>query len=351
MPTDRQAFYGALFSLAVLCGALYVAQRFVLPVAWAGVLATATWPLYARVLRVFGARRTLAAVVTTLVVATIFIVPIALAIAAASGFAPSAAASIAQANLQGIAAPAWLERLPFGKSFVEQWWATTLALPHGLSHLLNGLQAAHFNSASGMLRLFGQRVLHILITFGFSVVCLFFFYLSGAILMRQIHAIAGQILGDARWARYAATVPVAIRSTVNGLVLVGLGEGVLLGIAYAMTGLPSPVLWASLTAGLAIIPFSALVAYLAAAAWLFAAGNTTGAIGVMVWGTLVLQVADHVVRPRIIGSATKMPFLLVLFGILGGVETFGLIGLFIGPSIMALLTTLWREAADKPVPQ
>jgi predicted PurR-regulated permease PerM len=350
MPTDRQAFYGTLFSLAVLSGALYVAQRFVLPLAWAAILATATWPLYRRVRRAFGPRKVLAAFVTTFFVASIFIMPIALAIAEASRFAPSAAASIAQANLQGIAAPPWLAHLLIGKSFAEQWWATTLALPHGFAHLLTGLQAAHFNSASGMLRLFGQRVLHFLITFGFSVISLFFFFLSGAVLMRQLHAIAGQILGDARWARYAAIVPVAIRSTVNGLVLVGLGEGVLLGVGYALAGLPSPVLWASLTAGLAIIPFGALAAYLVAAAWLFVAGNLTAAIGVAVWGTLVLLVADHVVRPRIIGSATKMPFLLVLFGILGGVETFGLIGLFIGPSIMALLTTLWREAADQALP-
>jgi predicted PurR-regulated permease PerM len=263
MLSDRQASLGALFSMAVVCSAFYVAQRFVLPAAWAAVLATASWPLYQRAHHVFGSRWALAAFGTTLVVATIFVMPIVLAIVEASRFGPMATASIAQANLQGIPAPAWLARLPVGKSFVEQWWATTLALPHGLAHLLNSFQAAHFNTASGMLRLFGQRVLHTLVTFGFSVVILFFFYLSGEGLVRQIHNIGGKIIGDVRWARYAAAIPVAIRSTVNGLVLVGLGEGVLLGIAYAVAGLPSPILWASLTAGLAIIPFGALAAYLA----------------------------------------------------------------------------------------
>jgi len=139
-------------------------------------------------------------------------------------------------------------------------------------------------------------------------------------------------------------VPVAVRATVNGLVLVGLAEGVLLGIGYQFAGVPSAMLWAAVTGILAIIPFGAPLAFGAAAALLAWQGSTVAAIAIVILGVVVLFVADHFVRPTMIGNATQLPFLAVLLGILGGVETLGLIGLFIGPVVMTLFVTLWHEA-------
>ena len=76
---------------------------------------------------------------------------------------------------------------------------------------------------------------------------------------------------------------------------------------------------------------------------LFAYGGMFGAIAVLVWGTLVMFVADHFIKPVLIGGAIELPFLAVLFGILGGVETLGILGLFVGPIIMVLFVTLWQE--------
>ena len=125
--------------------------------------------------------------------------------------------------------------------------------------------------------------------------------------------------------------------------LVGLAEGVLLGFVYALAGVPSAVLWAAATGVLAIIPFGAPLAFLCVSALLLANGHTGAAVGVTVAGVVVLFIADHFVRPTIIGNATKLPFLAVLLGILGGVETLGLIGLFVGPVVMTLFVTLWHE--------
>jgi len=83
-----------------------------------------------------------------------------------------------------------------------------------------------------------------------------------------------------------------------------------------------------------------------AAVLLLMQGSVGGAITVVVVGLIVLFVADHVIRPALIGGATRLPFLWVLIGILGGVETLGLIGLFIGPATMAILVMLWRELLD-----
>ena len=131
--------------------------------------------------------------------------------------------------------------------------------------------------------------------------------------------------------------------------LVGLGKGLLLGVSYAVAGVPSPVLRGAATAAMAIIPFGAPVAFLAGVGFLASTGNMSGAIGVVVWGSVVRLIADHPVRPRIIGGTTWMPFLVVLFGISGGIETFGFIGLFIGPSVMSLFVTLWRKSAEETV--
>src|SRR5207244_1324608 len=94
---------------------------------------------------------------------------------------------------------------------------------------------------------------------------------------------------------------------------------------------------------LAIIPFGAPLAFGAVAALLLFNGYTVAAAAILAWGMAVLFVADHFVRPTIIGSATKLPFLAVLLGILGGVETLGLIGLFVGPVVVTLFMTLWHE--------
>jgi predicted PurR-regulated permease PerM len=79
---------------------------------------------------------------------------------------------------------------------------------------------------------------------------------------------------------------------------------------------------------------------------LFVQAKTTAAIAILVFGSLVVFVADHFVRPVLIGSTTRLPFLWVLLGIFGGLETFGLVGLFLGPAIMSVLIAMWREGAD-----
>jgi predicted PurR-regulated permease PerM len=83
--------------------------------------------------------------------------------------------------------------------------------------------------------------------------------------------------------------------------------------------------------------------FLGAALWLLANGATVAAIGVAAFGLIVVFVAEHFVRPVLIGNSTRLPFLLVLFGILGGAETFGLLGIFIGPALMTVLMVLWTD--------
>ena len=135
----------------------------------------------------------------------------------------------------------------------------------------------------------------------------------------------------------------SIHGTVTGLVLVGLAEGVILGVAFAIAGVPHPVLMGTLSAVAAILPFGATVAAAFAALLLAATGSVIAAIVLFAFGAALAFATDHFVRPVLIGGATKLPFLWVLLGILGGLEVWGLLGLFLGPAIMAALILLWRD--------
>jgi predicted PurR-regulated permease PerM len=343
MRDNQRDVLSACFSLAIVLCALFVTQRFILPLLWAAILCIATWPLYRRTVTAVGGRPLLAAAIVTVLGAVVFITPLAVGLTQAARQAPALAQLIASANTQGLGAPGWLPRIPLVGGEIDTWWQATLGQPHGLAHLMHDSPIVHTGNASEVLKRVGSNLMHRVIDIVFAFVCLFFFYKDGAALQRQTDAIGAHLIGATRWTLFSLKVPVAVRATVNGLVLVGLAEGVLLGIGYQIAGVPSAMLWAAATGVLAIIPFGAPVAFGAVAALLAYQGATGAAIAIAVWGGVVLFVADHFVRPTMIGNATQLPFLAVLLGILGGVETLGLIGLFIGPVIMTLFVTLWLE--------
>jgi predicted PurR-regulated permease PerM len=344
MTETQRDLLSAAFSLTLIALAAFVMHRFFLPLIWAGILCVATWPLYQRMRARFGRHDVLAAAALTLICAAVFIVPVLLGVTQAARQAPELANYLVTANTDGIPVPAFVAHLPLVGDWISDWWQATLSQPHGLAHLLSDREINGLHSARDMIKVAGVGFMHRLVDFGLAFLCLFFFYKDGEALNRQITAIGSHCFSEQRWARYAEKIPTAIRATVNGLVLVGLAEGVLIGIGYAIAGLPSPALWAAVTGILAIIPFGAPLAFVSAAAMLAFNGAVPAAIAVAVWGTIVLFVADHFVRPGMIGNATRLPFLAVLFGILGGVETLGLVGLFIGPVVMVLFVTLWYEA-------
>src|SRR3954454_23371961 len=145
---------------------------------------------------------------------------------------------------------------------------------------------------------------------------------------------------------------VAVRGVVNGTVVVAVGEGVIIGIGYLVAGVPHAVLFAILTAAFAMLPLGAWFAFGAAAlVMLLEGGSGLAAALVFGWGAVVMVIGDNFVQPGLIGGAARLPFLWALIGIVGGLETFGLVGLFLGPGIMAALLTIWREWVPAPTPE
>jgi predicted PurR-regulated permease PerM len=191
-------------------------------------------------------------------------------------------------------------------------------------------------------RNYGGRLVHGAVNFGFTLLALFFLYRDGPELSGKLLGLANRVFGP-HGERVARQMVASVHGTVDGLVLVGLGVGIVLGVAYFVAGVPHPALLGTITAGAAMVPLAAWVVLGVACLMVLAAGKTISAAVLAVFGVIVIFSADHFVRPVLIGGATKLPFLWVLLGILGGVETFGLLGLFLGPAIMAALILLWRE--------
>jgi predicted PurR-regulated permease PerM len=343
--TDRsrklqRAASAALYTVLVLI-ALYTARTFIPAVVWAVVIAIALWPAFGWLERrpVFRQRHTLLAVLLTLAIGLLFVVPFGVVAAQTLDEAHDAMRWFHDVLRTGIPVPAFIDHLPMGSQQAARWWHDNLATPLESSPAVKGLHGGTFVA---MTRHFGGRVVHGFVTFGFMLMTLFFIFQAGAKLGRQMLAGSSRAFG-ADGAALLQRMADAVRSTVVGLVVVGLGEGALLGIAYAVTGVPHATLLGMLTAVAAMLPFCAPIVFLGSALWLLANGSMAAAVGVAIFGLVVAFVAEHFVRPALIGGSTRLPFLLVLFGILGGAETFGLIGLFIGPALMTILVVLWTD--------
>ncbi len=181
-----------------------------------------------------------------------------------------------------------------------------------------------------------------MVLLGFMLLALFFLLRDADAVVDQLRVGSRRTFGPAG-EDVARQMILSIHGTVNGLVLVGIGEGVILGGVYLFAGVPHATLFALFTGILAMIPFGTGIAVAVAALVLLAVNKLVAAVVVIVFGLIVTFVADHFIRPVLIGGATKLPFVWVLFGILGGVEAWGLVGLFVGPAVLAALILLWRE--------
>jgi predicted PurR-regulated permease PerM len=341
-PWDTRRVARTALVIAVVLAGVWMLWRFMPALAWASVMAIATWPLRVALAR-RGLRPDAIAALLTLLLALVLVLPlISLGVEAAreSGVIVEAVRDIRQ---NGLGTPDWLTHLPLVGDSVANWWRQNLAEPGAARALLGRTET------SGLIaftRTLGIQVASRLTILVFTLLTLFFLYRDGPRLIDEAHRISDRLFGPPG-GHLGRNAVAAVRGTVNGLVLVGLGEGVLLGAAYVATGLPHPVLLGLVTGVLATVPFGAPLVFVVCALALLAQSHTTAAIVLLVFGSVVVFVADHFIRPILIGNSTRLPFLWVLLGIFGGLETFGLIGLFLGPAIMSLMVAMWREGAER----
>ena len=338
-----------LLLVAALLGlSLWTIHDFLPALVWAAVLAIAFWPIYEKALRRFppGRHNVVLPGLFALGLGLLFGLPLIVLVIEGAREFHGVMDLYHQATTSGIPVPGWIAHLPFGSDAVTQWWQDNLAGGVEPGALTRRIDRARFAAAG---RTVAKDVAHRVVLFFFALMTLFFLLREGQSLVRQMLVASGKLFG-ARGERIARQMVASVHGTVDGLVLVGLGEGFIMGIVYAFAGVPHPILFGALTAVAAMVPFAVTVVFLLVGAVLLAQGGVLAAVVVVGLGSVLAFLADHLIRPALIGGTTRLPFLWVLIGILGGVETWGLLGLFIGPALMAATILLWRELAGDETP-
>jgi predicted PurR-regulated permease PerM len=329
-----------LVALALLTIACFVVLRpFLSALLWAAILALATWPLFCRVRAGFGGRGGLAAGMMTAVVVFLIVVPLA-----AGGIAVMQHAEAWIEMARGLAErgvpppPAWVASLPLVGDWIQVRW---LAFSHdgaGLVRELKPLLDPARQAALGVARSLGEGVL----TLGLSALLVFFFWRDGDELAARVRRLAERIAGE-RALRLAEVAHGTIRGTVYGLLGTALAQGILAAIGLAVAGVPGAVVLGVATFFLSVAPMGPPLIWGPAAFWLYDRGDMGWAIFLVVWGTVVVSGIDNVLKPMLISRGSNLPFILVMVGVLGGVLAFGFVGVFLGPTLLAVAYRLMDE--------
>jgi predicted PurR-regulated permease PerM len=348
MPNPGSDRFLPILALSLLgAGCVLVLWPFLTALVWAAILVSTSWPAFLWLDRGVGGRRTLAACLMTLMVTVVLLGPIvAVALAMADNAAElgRAAAALVRNGLPD--APAWLASLPLiGQSFHDYWQQfahDSHRLMAELEKLAKPAQAAGL--AAG--RVVGTGVLDM----GLSVFLAFFFFLHGEALAGRLRIALERVTGE----RAAYLLGIA-RGTVSGVIYgilgTGLAQGVLAAIGFAIAGVPGAILLGVATFFLSVVPVGPPLVWGGAAIWLFQQGEPGWAAFVVAWGFFLVSTVDNVIKPFIISRGANLPFAIVLLGVLGGVLAFGVIGAFLGPTLLAVgyrLATEWTAVEPTP---
>lgn len=331
-----------LLLILVLAAGVYFFSGFLVPVLAALIIGFASWPLYKRLVLRVGGSTVWAATLALTVILTVLVVPLSLALYYAVSEAGTFFKWLVNANRVGVAAPDWVHELPMAGAQIAKYWDIYLGQPQMLGQWVQAFSGQHVGDIYRIAVATTGDLVSIMLTVLFMLITLFFIYKDGDNIASQLD-LAGERILPRRWQHFSRVVPATISSTVTGMGLIALGEGVVLGVAYWIVGFPSPVLMGVITGVMAMVPGGAPLCFTLVSIYLVGSGELFSGLGLLVWGSVELFIVDKTLRPRLVGGPVKLPFLPTFFGLIGGVKTMGVVGLFVGPVLMALLVAIWRE--------
>jgi len=344
---ERSALVGPISAarwllVFILLAGVYFFHGFLVPVLAALVIGFASWPIYRRLLAAIGGNRTLGATIAIIAVISFIVAPISLAAAYAVDEVRDWVDWTIATNKFGAPVPVWLTQIPGAGVWLGTQWAKYVGHPGAVGELVQLVSGSNIGSIYRGVLVVGASAFQSLLTLLFMLITLFFVYRDGEKLVVQLDRLGERIL-PMRWERVSRIVPLTISSTVTGMGVIAIGEGIVLGVAYWLAGVPSPVTLGIITGIMALIPGGAPLCFTLVSVYLFASGSPFAAAALFAWGTIELFIVDKTLRPRLVGGPISLPFLPTFFGLVGGVKTMGFLGLFVGPVLMALLVAIWRE--------
>lgn len=336
----RFEIYAQLAAVIILVGGCFlVLKPFMTAMMFAAVVCVSTWPLYLWLLHKLKNRQSLAALTMTLSLILLVILPLALV---AYNLADNVTAfyDAAKQSLESgpPEPPAWLTALPLLGGPIEEYWHKIVGSQEEMLALAQRLlePTKNFLLASGIL--LGQGVMEMTLAAFIS----FFFYRDGEALIVSIGAGMDRLAGT-----HATNVLAIINNTVRGVTYgilgTALAQGFVATIGFAIAGVPAVMLLGVATSLLSVIPVGPPLIWGGAAIWLFQQGETGWGIFMLLWGFFLISSVDNIIKPLLISRGSSLPFLLVLLGVMGGVLTFGFVGIFIGPTLLAVGFSLARK--------
>lgn len=334
---QKVLLFGLIFILFYL--SFQVLKYFIVPVLWAAIIAYITWPLYHSVQKLCGPRPTLSATLMISMVVLVVGIPLTFAIFMLQHEGRNLFYELQKQVFSGhLDVPQFIRDLPIIGKEVTRTLKEINTDPNSIVQNVSGWFQSHLNYGRLVLSEISKNIFKLC----FAVMSLFFFYRDGQTILNQVSKALEMVIGP-RIHHYLDTISETTRAVVYGVGLTAIAQALLAGLSYFVAGVPNPMVLTIVTFIFALIPFGPPVAYSAVSLWLFSQGQTIEAIGVMAWGVCVVSTADNVIRPLVISGATQIPFLLIMFGVLGGLASFGMVGLFVGPVILAVLLAIWRE--------
>lgn len=334
----------ALIGLLAL-GSFLVLLPFLSALLWASILCFATWPVFERLVGWLRGRRTLAASIMCLVVTALLVAPFIIVGASLADNVANLSRLLQNALTHpSPTPPEWLTQLPLvGGKLAELWVSATT----NADALLQQARAA-LPAVSKWALTHGLALGHGVAQLALSVFVAFFVYRDGVSLAERLATGVTRLAGT----RGEALLRLAggtVKGVVYGILGTALAQGILAGIGFMIAGVPGALLLGLLTFFLSIVPMGPPLLWIPATVWLYYQGHAGMAVFLALWGALVVSSVDNFLKPYLISQGAAMPFILVLFGVLGGLATFGFLGVFLGPTLLAVAYSLLRDWTLKPV--
>lgn len=345
----RQTRFDWLLVAAVLVliafGCWAVLRPFLSAICWAAILTYSLWPVQKQVRRICRGHRGVAAGIVTLLVATLLLLPATFIVIGLGENIREFSVATANWMRDGMAGPPqWVRELPGVGSSLAAYWEEAA---NDSRRLLSDAKALIEPATDSLIKasvLLGAGAAELFL----SVFISFFFLRHGEELAAWASRIATRLAGERGRYMFEEVGGSTVRGVVYGMLGTALIQGLLAGFGFAMAGVPAALLLGLLTFLLSPVPFGPPMVWVPAVIWSFQHQSTPTAIYLLLLGTVVSTV-DNVVRPYFISQESKVPFLLVFFGVVGGILSFGLIGIFLGPTLLVLgyrLCLEWLKDSD-----
>jgi predicted PurR-regulated permease PerM len=336
-----------LFMVGLIAASFWILRPFIPALLWATMIVVSAWPLMLHVQTLLWGRRGLAVTVMTLALLLVFAVPFSLAIGTLVAHLDEIVdwvQSLKSVTLPVL--PSWVESIPFiGPRVASTWREFASSGPEELARYAEPYAKIAGSWLFSQLGSLGAMTGEFLLT----VVAAAVLFARGDVAVMDLCRF-GRRLAGARGERAVNLAGQAIRGVAVGIVLVAVGQSVLAGIGLAVAGVPFAVLLTALMFLFGVVQVGVVPVLLMAVGWLYWQGSTGWATALLIW-TMFVGTIDNVIRPILIQKGARLPLLLVVAGVIGGLVSFGLVGIFVGPvvlgvSYMLLEAWLWEETDD-----